>query len=278
MNFLLLAAALAFQGSPFPTSYLGQTPQMTKVLAKVNGQAITAGEVQRYLWDWKAGEVLDDLIFYRVVQDEADRLGVKLDPREVNAQFDRQLDQLKSQIPQGMTVGEALAQRGMPKSRLYLSIRREMLVNLLALREFSPTQFLRVSTIIVAPSGDSAEALSEAIDKANKAYQRLTSGEKWDEVLKSATNDPRLLESKGVIGWRHMSAFPQSLQTQLKNAKPGEFTKPVQTQFGLQIFRIDARGETLAGAELEDLRAQFLAATRDSLVQRLRQQSKIEKF
>ena len=76
----LLATVLALQGqSQFPTKHVTPKPEPGKVIAKVNGQDITAAELEGYLWDWTAKAALEDLIVYKLVVIEADRLAIKLD-------------------------------------------------------------------------------------------------------------------------------------------------------------------------------------------------------
>lgn len=279
LNSLLLALTLVFQGqADLPKKHMGAKPATSKVIAKVNGQDITASDLEPYLWDWAAAAALEDLIMYKVVSDEANRLALKVDDAEVEAEFQKQMQAYAQQLPPGKTPEEALAERHFSKSRIYMGLKREMLVTKIVDREFSAVGYVKVSTITVKPKSEQVEDVSAAITSMNEAYARLKKGDKWETVLRSVTFDENVVRANGLIGWRSLRAFPETVQNEIKTLKAGDITKPAQTQFGIQLFRIEAKGEAAKGEDLEDLKAQFQASARGELLTRLRSQAKIERL
>lgn len=275
---LLLAVSLALQvQSQFPVTQAPAKPAANKVLAKVNGVAIKAGDVERFLWDWRSYEVLEELIQYRMIIDEAARVGVKVTEADIQKRMSAQMKAYQSQLPEGANLMAELKKQGFTKSRIYINTKREMLLDALAAKEFSPALFVKVSTIVVVPETQKASDIAAAIEKANGAYDRLKKGENWDAVLKSVVTDQQLTANNGFLGWRQIKVFPEPVQQELKKLKPGEYTQPAQTSYGIQIFRIDALGSGLAGSELEELRGQFLRATRQTILSRIREVTKIER-
>ena len=75
-----VAQTVAFQLS-VPT--LNKAPTPDTVLAKVNGIAIRAKDVEDLLWDVRGEEILNDVMFYQVAKMEADKLGIVVTNAEV---------------------------------------------------------------------------------------------------------------------------------------------------------------------------------------------------
>lgn len=275
---LLLIVALAVQSGVLPIRDMPAPPAPSKVVAKVNGSDIKASDLEPLLWDWKAGELLNEVIQLKLLFDEAAKEGMAVTDKQVEDKLAKDMEQYRQTLQPGQKLEDALAQQGLSKSRLELLTRYNLLLEKLALKDFSPTAFVKVSTILVRPASEQAADLSAAIAKAGAAYDRLQKGEKWAAVLASTASDPRMAQNEGAIGWRMISLFPATVAEELKKLPAGKYTKPAQTQFGIQIFRVDARGDTLAGEELDSLRQQFAQAQRQAIVNRLQSQAKVEKF
>lgn len=261
---LLAVAFLQNVQDGFPTNSLVPKPASDAVVGQVNGTAIKASQIEPYLWDWHARAVFEQLAYYKLVADDAAKSGIKVTDAEVDAKIGSRTEQVKTQL------------QGMSKAQVFLLSKMEVLIDKLALRDFSPLNFYKVSTIVIRPESEQASALAAAIQKADAAYQRLQKGEKWEAVIKSVVVDQQLARNNGLIGWRHFSAFPATVGAEIKTLKPGQVTKPAQTQFGIQIFRLEAKGDTLAGQELEDLKGQFMQATRQGIFTKLRDAARIE--
>ncbi|HVL39572.1 MAG TPA: peptidylprolyl isomerase [Fimbriimonadaceae bacterium] len=269
----LLALALVLAGQD-PTA----PPPPDAVVAQVDGHAIKASEVDRLLWEWRGQEVLNELIDTRLIARAAAEAKVSVTEKEVEERLAAQLEQMKPQLPPETTPESYLLAQGFPRDRLLLRIRNEMLVNKMALEGFDVRQFVKVSTIVVPVQSPSAEHLKEGVERAQAVYDRLKKGESWDEVLNSVVTDPAVQRSHGLLGWRQLDAFPPPARQELAALEPGGFTKPVQTQNGFQIFRLDAKSDQLRGQELESVRAMYLQTARMSFMQRLRSEAKIERL
>lgn len=267
LNPILLALALVLgpQGE-FPRNHVVAKPDPVKIVGKVNGATIKASDLEPYLWDWHAASVLDQLIFYRLIADEATRSGIKVTDAEVEAKMAARPEQTRQSL------------QGMAKSQNFILTKMEILLDGLALREFSPLQFSKVSTILIQPASEQSSALAEALKKADAAYERLQKGEAWDVVLKSSVSDPRFAANAGLIGWVPNASFPPTVQTEMKALKVGAVTKPAQTRNGIQIFRLEAGGAELKGQELAALKDRFIAAARQEVFKKLQDAAKIERL
>lgn len=265
-----LAFGLAQSATPPPK------PAPDAILATVDGAPITAADVEAYLWAWKEKEVVRELADHKMIAAEAARQGVSVSDAEVKAKIDEQLAQVKANLPQGQTLDDFLKSRGAEPSRLFLAARSAVLVDKLAAKEFQPAKYVKVSTLVFRTTGDTTEALTKAIKAADAAYASLQAGKPWKDVLRVYETNSTVLSNDGLVGWKAYDAFPDSVRTQMDKLKPMGYTKPTQTANGIQIFRLDARGESANPADLAELRSQYIQSARQSLVPRLRQATKIE--
>ncbi|MCB8933184.1 MAG: peptidyl-prolyl cis-trans isomerase [Fimbriimonadaceae bacterium] len=278
---LFAALALAVQQAPFkadlPAKYLTPPPAPSRVLARVDGVEIKASDVEPFLWDWRADEALMDLISYQMAKAEAASKGVQVPEKEIEAEVDRQIEAVRSSLQPGQTPEQSLKDEGFPRSRLYLRVASQLLIDGIVLRQFDPKEYVNVSTIVIKPVDEQASSLSAALKKAEDAYSRLQGGEPWETVLASLA-DPAGRPSGGPVGWRPLSAFPDTVRSELEKLEPGKVTKPAQTSNGIQIFRMERQGSAAVGVEMDQLKATYLTGARQSYAKQLRDRVKIERF
>ncbi len=277
----MFAVALALAQGPagdLPAKYRSSPPQVATVVARVNGVDITAGEVESLLWEWRGFDAMQDLITYQVVKSEAQKQAVDVSDKDVQAAVDASLAEMAKRVAPGKTLETTLLEQGFTPSRLYLRFRTELLLGKMVERSFKPENLVRVSTIIVKPVSAQASDLTAAIGKAQAAYDRLKKGDKWEDVFASTLIDQRLVKSNGLLGWRDLGAFPTSVQAELKTLKPGGVTKPAQTENGIQIFRMEVRGNEAKPDEFNEMRTTYMTANRAPLLAKLRKESKVERF
>ncbi|MFQ3676759.1 MAG: peptidylprolyl isomerase, partial [Fimbriimonadaceae bacterium] len=263
---------------PIPPTVLPAPPAPDTPVLRVNGQPVLAREIQGLLWDWRGSEVMEDVITWRMLLDEANKRKIALSPEVVERELEAQIARARGQYPPGTNVEAQLRLEGFPKSRLYIRIHTQMLLDLIVMGEFDPAQFVDVSTIIFAPKSEQASDLAAAIERAQKAYDELKRGASWDAVLRKSVQDPAALQTNGRLGWRERSAFPASVREELLRIGPGDITKPAQTANGIQIFRLEQRGTEARGAALEELRTIFRSAGRQSVLDRLRRETTVERL
>ncbi len=277
----LVAICLCVAGlqaaSLFTTKYLTPAPESSKVLAKVDGKDITAADVAPYLWDWRGQEALEDLLQYRMIKLQADKLQLTLPEAEVEAELKAQMDRVKTSLQPGEELDDYIRMQGFPKSRLYLRLSAELLLDKIVMRSFEPDRYVEVSTILIRPRSESANDLSEALRLAQEAYDSLKKGSKWEDVLKKYTNEPAALQSNGRLGWRMLGVFPQPVREDMLQVNVGQCTRPAQTQNGIQIFRLEKRGKDAKGEDLEALKGQFRGEARPNILEQIRKDAKIER-
>lgn len=257
-------------------------PAPSTVVATVNGTAVTAGEVEPFLWQWLGKQAVQEVVGLRIVEDAAKKVGVSATDAEVLARLSQDIELVNQQkkstqndpAPNESAV-DYLAEQGFPLSRLYIRSQIEVLSEKMAEKTFDPKNFVDVSTAVFRVGSETATAVANAAERANNGYKELTLGIKWTEILKATGAPEAMLENGGRLGWRDISAFPPSAQADLKTLKAGEYTKPVQTAYGFQIFKINAIGSAATPAELADLKKDYLRSQSQVILNQLKQDAKI---
>jgi parvulin-like peptidyl-prolyl isomerase len=279
---MVLSAALAVASflvqADIPAKYLTPAPKPAQVVAKVDGVEIKASDVSDLLWQWRSQEALADLISYQVIKNAAQKENVAVADAEVQKEVDLQLGQFTPQILQGKTVEQYLLDQGFTPSRIWLRVKTELLLNEIAAKDFKATEYVKVSTIVVRPESTSTKALTDAAKKADLFYDMLAKGDAWEKVLNLSTTDMRTQETKGLVGWRKLDAFPTMVQDEMKAGKTGNITKPVQTANGFQIFRVEVYGKDAKDRDLEEAKLTHVAAVKSAVANRIRSEAKIERF
>jgi len=99
---------------------------------------------------------------------------------------------------------------------------------------------VRVAHIMVKTSaGASADDSVKAVQKANEIYEKLKSGEKFEDLARQYSDDPGSAKSGGALpmfGTGRMVPEFERAAFDLKN--PGDYTMPVRTSYGLHIIRL----------------------------------------
>lgn len=266
----------AVQASLLPPSITIQPPTPDRPIAMVNGKPILANDILPFLWEWRGQEVLQEFISYQIALEEATKEGVSVADSDVQSRLDSLITETRKQMPPGKTLEQLMAEEGSSPSRLFLRLKTEMLLDKVVLKKFVPSEYYRVSTIIIRTPSQDGAALKESIRKAELAYTEATS-RGWKSAVK-AYGDDEAVKSDGLLGWRHQGAFPESVRAQLKDLKVGGVSRPAQTSNGIQIFRLEDRGDSAPTSQLKELEATYTRSARAQLVRRLRSETKVERL
>jgi parvulin-like peptidyl-prolyl isomerase len=270
--FSIIAASQTVQ---IPATYLPPKPAPETVLAVVDGVPIKASDVELLLWDWRGREVTQDVIAYQLIHKRAETLKIAVTPSDVQKEYDKFVAEATKKLPPGQTFDDLLKEKQQPKSRLYMQIESNLLLSKIVDVQFDPKKFVKVSTLVFKTKTASATDMADAVGKAQDAYARLIKGEDWDKVMQSTGQEDALIKGKGLLGWRSQEAFPPITQTELKTAKVGTLIKPVSTQNGIQLFRIEAMGATATGKDLAELKEVYEQTAKQGVFQSLKTSAKI---
>ncbi len=99
---------------------------------------------------------------------------------------------------------------------------------------------------ILVSSGKDVRTDSEALNRANEVYQKLTNNGDFTKLAKEYSDDPGSKDKAGLIGPMPLEQFKTSMVKEFAESsltlKPGEISKPVKTQFGYHVIRLESKG------------------------------------
>ena len=255
--FLAIFVALQSQEPP-------AKPPLDKVLAKVNGVPLTAAIVEPYLWDWRVGEVVDDLVLLQVAEQAAKKSNVTVTPEELDARVKKELAQLQA----GNYDAQKLKDQGFPMSRIAIKIRTALLLERLTLIHFKPEDWAQVGTMDFKADAGSLLAWGKVSHQANETYTRLKKGVLWDQLKP---------QDAAADHWVQLTTLSVDLSAKVKTAAPGTVFPPRQNGQAIEITRLTAWGGHLSAPALEELKSFYVQQNRNAVLTKLREEAKIEK-
>lgn len=245
------------------------------VVAKVDGIAIERGEFEMAIrtLEAQAGgavppeqrdsvyrQVLDRLIGYRLLAQEAKRRNVAPAPWEI----DRQMSELEKQFPSAQAFQESLKQQGVTLDRLREDTVERLAINTMLQSEVDPQisiddaaarafydanrarfregESVRASHILIqAPAGMkdvdrmTAKALAESIQ------QDLKGGRSFADLAKIHSQDPGSAEKGGDLGFFVRGQMVPAFERAAFALQKGQTSGIVETSFGYHIIRVTER-------------------------------------
>jgi len=267
----MLAACLAIL-----TAQLPAPPKPDQVVARVDGASITANEVSAMLWDSVAFQVTQEIALNRLVKAEAVLKQVAVAKEDVDRATEEQMARFRQGLPEGQELESALRERGLSLARVRMAVETDVYATRLCGAKMNPSDFAKMSTLGVKADANSPAEQEAARQKLQEALERLRKGEKWDVVLKSTTTDPAFVQNLGDLGWRGYENFPEAVRPLIRALKPGEYSQPIATPYGLQIFRVDQLGTSASRDEIETLRARYIQTNKPAFMESLRTSPRIK--
>jgi len=89
----------------------------------------------------------------------------------------------------------------------------------------------------VLPSTPNPEAVAKAQAKADQVYALLQKGGKFDDLAKQYSDGPTAANG-GDLEYFQRGTMSKDLEQQVFGLKPGEYTKPIQTNQGFVILKV----------------------------------------
>jgi len=278
---ILAAAALALLTSGLQAA--------GKNVAVINGKPVASAELTKKLWWQHAAQGLSELIDERLLLEEAARLGVKADPKEVETRYAA----LAAGAASKAAFEASLKSVGWTARDLRDLLGRQLAIRgaVIASRKLAVTdedaraffdqnkdrlgvpEAVRLSQIFVASKGE-----------ADDAYDLLTSvGADFSKLSALKSSDAALRSNSGSLGYISRGMLLPDIEKEIFALKAGQYTKPMATGAGYSIFKAEelrAAQPAAFDAIRENIKAALLnqAITRELplLAAELRQKAKIE--
>ncbi|MBI2185746.1 MAG: peptidylprolyl isomerase [Acidobacteria bacterium] len=284
------APAAPAQAAPAAQAAAKPVPaELPDVVARVNGQTISAGDLQQAVGELeaRAGQgvppdqrdrivrgVLDQLIAYRLLAQEsaARRIAVP------DADVDARIAQIRSQFPSEQQFTQTLTQRKMTLEGLRTDIREglqidKMLDAEVAARaavtpeqvsdfyaknpaEFQQAERVHASHILIrVADGADAAAKDQARARAADVLQQVKAGGDFAALAKEHSQDPGSAPKGGDLGFFDRGQMVGPFEQAAFSVAPGLTSELVETQFGFHIVKVLEK-QSARAIPLEEVRAQ----------------------
>jgi foldase protein PrsA len=270
---LFLGIAFAVQGEPL-TPKLKPAPVTDQVVVKINGVEIKSQDIQDLLWDLHGATTMAEVVNYQLIKQEAARLKIVVTDQEV----EKEVAIMGEKLQPGLTPGQILAQNGYTWNLIYIRAKSTLMLLKIALQEFKPTDYIQLSTIIIRPKSTSDSDIALTTKVVQDIHERLMKGESWEKLVTEYVTEPESRRTNGYLGWRELLAFDETARKDVALLKRGEYSKPIRTANGVQIFRIEMRGIDASGEELAQMKDDVIDQIQQSVVRRLMRAAKIERL
>jgi peptidyl-prolyl cis-trans isomerase C len=274
------AAATAGTGSALPqgAALSSQVPvepvpaQLPEVVARVNGEDITKVDFERAVrsLEGRAGgpvpseqrnsiyrDILDDLVGYRLLSQEAAARKVTVPDADVNAQ----LAQIQGQFPTPEAFNQVLAERKVTIDQVRADTRRDLVIAKLLQGEVeaksavtpeqvsdfyakNPDQFMqgervRASHILITAARDAdAATKAQARTRAEGILEDVKGGKDFAALAKEHSQDPGSAVQGGDLGYFTQGQMVGPFNDAAFSLAPGTTSGLVETDFGFHIIRV----------------------------------------
>jgi peptidyl-prolyl cis-trans isomerase C len=257
---------------PAPAPPKPMPAELPDVLARVNGQPVTKADFDRLVKNIEAGRgpipadqrdkvlraVLDQLITYNVMKQEAAARGLAV----ADAEIDNQMQQMQKQFASAAEFKKALDARNTSLEQLKADARDQMAINKLMEAEAAaataatepeakdffdknPDKFkqVRASHILVMANADADDATKKAARaKIEGLLKRIKAGEDFAKLARENSDDGSK-EQGGDLGLFGQGRMVPEFEKTAFSLQPGEVSDVVATQFGYHIIKVSERKE-----------------------------------
>ena len=260
-----------------------------RVIAKVNGETITNGDITQKLWWQHSAQALSDIIDERLLLEEAARLKVGYDKKEAKKRFDN----LAAGYKDKNEFEKSLKAVGWTPAGVQDLIKRQMLSRNVVIAakkiKFTKSDIKNVFEQNKNRLGKSDSVKVRQIYLATKndaddVYQVLAAGADFAKLSAIKSVDENLRSREGDIGEVTRGLLQPELEKEIFSLKPGQYTRPIATGNGFSLFKVESykAGEPakLTKKLKADLRTrlenQAVKQKLPELIGELRQKAKIE--
>jgi peptidyl-prolyl cis-trans isomerase SurA len=214
-------------------------------------------------------EILEDLIFEKLMLDQAQRDSIEVSEAQVEAELDRRIRFFVMQIGSEKKLEEYYGKSiNSIKDEFRTAIKNQLLIQQMQQKitgnvTVTPAEVkafynrfpedslpfvnaeVEIGQIVVEPT-ISKEAKAAAKEKINTLRERILKGENFSTLAILYSEDPGSARKGGELGLVPRGTFVPEFEAAAFNLKPGEVSKIIETEFGYHILQlIERRGEQI---------------------------------
>jgi peptidyl-prolyl cis-trans isomerase C len=246
-------------------------PQLPEIVARINGETITGKELDDAVREiaGRAGPVppderdrvyrgvLDNMIGYRLIVQEAKARKIAVPDAEVEAQVAQIRSQFGSdaQFQQALTTQKTTLEAVRSDTRDAISAEKLVdgeIAAKIAVKPEAVTDFyqqnqdkfqqgprVRASHILIGiPQNADAATKQQAKSKAEALLKDLKSGKDFADAAKANSQDPGSAPNGGDLGYFEQGQMVPPFEQAAFALKTGEMSEVVETQFGYHIIKV----------------------------------------
>jgi foldase protein PrsA len=231
--------------------------------AKFNGYieraSQQANQYQQYGLQYTTAQIRDTAISFAVheyvIQQEKKRLKIKATNAEAEKLIKKYFpteEELQSYLDrQGLTNKKQFTKevvKMLEEQKLYAAKAQQSKIKVAKQDINGYLEEITVSHILIGLTDQAGKTLrteTEALARAEEAYAKVAAKGDFAKLAKEYSDDPGSKDKGGVYGPMPVQQFKTSMVKEFVDAalglKTGEFSKPVKTQFGYHIVKLDKR-------------------------------------
>ncbi|MHB1460513.1 MAG: peptidylprolyl isomerase [Armatimonadota bacterium] len=268
--------------------------------ASVNGVVITKAEVAKATQDWRSGQVLDELIRFRMVDQAAKKAKIVVTEQEIKTRLAAIKTNIKQQVPPGQSVASFMATNGLTDGYLSMGVKFELQLNKLATQGMDFNKYVRASHILIKPAevvkaevtpemtedaaskkyqDDLAKASADAEVKAKTLMDAIKAGRSFEEAAKAEGTDGTK-DKGGDLNWFAKGQMVPEFETACfaPGLKVGDLIGPIKTSFGWHLIKITGIGSKMSPADKTALTTQESKQRIPAIMQQLESTAKISNY
>ncbi|WP_139492544.1 peptidyl-prolyl cis-trans isomerase [Brevibacillus dissolubilis] len=230
--------------------------------------------------------ILDEMINHAVVFQEAERLGIEVDPTRI----EQEVQKLKESYSSGENVETALREQlGTTTEELREMVRYQLLLQEIATRDISiseeemRTYYGNHQDQYAQPAKvNFLQIVVASEEEAANVRQELSDGANFSTLAKERSLDSLTSANGGDVGWVKISDLEENLQAAVRSLEIKEDSTPIPIQEGFAIIRVMERKEAYQ-AEYDEVKDQIRrdialgkVESLDTVLERLKQAVGVE--
>ncbi len=294
--------------------YAADELRESKVLAEVNGEAITQGDLDiaiekqlprafyhKEVSQEKIKEIektaFEDIINEMLFSQEAKAQGIKAEKSEVKARFEK----IEKQYPSKKEFKEALKKYKVSKGDIEDRLKKDLLIEKLIEKEtktvltdkeledyynkntekFREPEAVGIRDIFIKYNMSEVDFRKKAEERAKDVMAKLKAGKDFAEMASIHSDD--ISKAKGGdVGFIHKDSFAPEIEGIAFSLKIGQMSSPIATEYGYHIIKVEGKKpsrQILLAETKEKLRGEltssYQAKKKEELIKRLRHNAKI---
>ena len=254
---------------PYTTAPVGQQAVNGRVIMRVNGEPVTEAEfeaafsqlpedAQRQLANPQGKTAFaEQVVRYKLLEQEAHRLGVDREPRvaaAINADRMNILAAAAAQKLVGPPTDQAVQAFYAKNAKAFESV------------DVSGILIAYAGGAVPPRSGGTAPPQAVAMNKAREVVRQLRAGANFAQMVTQVSDDVGSIERGGDLGTIGRNQLPPELEQRVFALKTGELSDPFPSQYGIHIFLVRKRG------------TQPIERVRNAIAQRVKQQNTLDRI